>query len=479
MQRGNIALALAATLLAGCAEVREVLEDIAQDNGSGHGHGHGPGGGPSTPPPATSCGPALSADDLYVTIAADLASLDADDQPFQRYVTLANRFNAGACGSDLDNDRAAIVELFNSVSIETTISRPVAIDADELTYRVDLRDYAWDREIVVDGQPFSDAWEAVLASSPFAIEFTGPDADDAKFDTGTAIPLVNFDALADVASQSSLYYALIDVPGSADGLLLDSLAIDVEQNRLDGETVLAGTTRSRISRADRLVERNEIEVRAGFIWRAFDFLDESNVSIFEDPLSLESDGSVALFTLPNGLLGFAIFDGEGARRDDSDILLDTNQNNFRAQVALSCLNCHGPTGIIPVEDEVRSFVQNNADDFAPALVASVELLYPPQAELEGFLEGDADRYARARASAGLASEGADPLASALFVFDQDVGLERQAGDLWVSQSAIVDNLDNLPPSFSAPFADRDDYASAYAEAICVVTDTDNRPVDCQ
>jgi hypothetical protein len=281
-----------------------------------------------------------------------------------------------------------------------------------------------------------------------------------------------------VASQSSLYYALIDVPGSSDELLLDSLGIDVDQNRLDGESVLAGTTRSRISRADRLVERNALEVRAGFIWRAFDFLDESNVSIFEDPLSLESDGSVAMFTLPNGLLGFAIFDGEGARLDDSDILLDTNQNNFRAQVAISCLNCHGPSGIIPVEDEVRAFVQNNADDFDPALVASVELLYPPQATLDGFLEGDADQYARARASAGLASEGADPLAIALLNFDSDLGIEKLAGDLWVSVTAISNNLDALPPSFSAPFVDRDDYSATYAEAICIVTDTENRPLDC-
>ena len=481
MQRANIALALAATLAAGCAEVQEVLGEVAgNDTGHGHGDGHGTGhgGGPSNPPPTTSCGPTLNADDLYGFIAADLASQDADDRPFQRYVTLANRFNAGQCGGDLADDRAAIGELFNSTSIDTTISRPVAIDADEVIFRVDLRDYAWDREIVVDGRSFTDGWEAALANSPYAIEFTGPEAEDAKVDSGTAIPLINFDALADIASQSSLYYALIDVPGTSDGLLLDSFAIDVEQNRRDGESVLAGTTRSRISRADRLIERNALEVRAGFIWRAFDFLDESNVSIFEDPLSLDSDGSVALFTLPNGLLGFAIFDDEGARRDDSDILLDTNQNNFRATVALSCLNCHGPTGIIPVEDEVREVVQNNADELDPDLVADVERLYRPQAELDGFLESDADQYARARANAGLASDGADPLASALLRFDQDVRIEEQAGDLWVPQSAITDNAGELSPVFAAPFADRDDYSTVYADAICIVTETENRPVDC-
>lgn len=476
MQRANIALALAATLAGGCAEAQELLGDIAQDDGHGHGHGHG--GGPATPPPPTSCGPTVNADDLYSTIAADLARLDADDRPFQRYVTLANRFNAGVCGSELDQDRAAIGELFNSLSIEATISRPVPIDADELTFRVDLRDYAWDREIEVDGRRFADAWEAALASSPYAIELTGPDADDAKADTGTAVPLLNFDALADVASQSSLYYALIDVPGSADELLLDTLGIDVGQNRRDGTSVLAGTTRSRISRADRLVERNPLEVRAGFIWRAFDYLDESGVSIFEDPLSLDSDGSVALFTLPNGLFGFAIFDGEGTRRDDSDILLDTNQINFRATVAISCLNCHGPIGIIPVVDEVRGVVQNDADELDPERVADVQRLYPPQAELDALFESDADRYTRARASAGLDGEGADPLGLALLRFDSDLGLEQIAGDLWVPQSAIVANLSELPPTFGAPFLDRDDYSLDFAAAICTVASTENRPIGC-
>jgi hypothetical protein len=478
MQRANIALALAATLAAGCNELQEVLGDIGQES---HGHGHGTGqgggsGGPVTPPPASSCGPALNADDLYRTIAADLSRLDADDQPFQRYVTLANLFNAGQCGSDLDEERAAVGELFNVTSIESTLSRPVAIDADELTFRVDLRDYAWDREIVVDGRSFSDGWEAALASSPYAIEFGGPDADDAKADTGTRVPLLNFDALADVASQSSLYYALIDVPSSSEELL-DSLAIAVDQNRRDGEAVLAGTTRSRISRADRIVERHDLEVRAGFFWRALDFFDDAG-SIFEDPLSQQNDGSVALFTLPNGLLGFSIFDGDGARRDDSDILLDTNQNNFRATVALSCLNCHGPTGIIPIEDEVRAVVQNNADQLDPALVAGVERLYPPQAELEAILERDAEQYASARASAGLSGEGADPLAIALLGFDQDLGRAIIAADLWVPESAVVDNASELPPLFSAPLLDRDDFSSAYAEAICIVTETENSPVDC-
>ena len=45
--------------------------------------------------------------------------------------------------------------------------------------------------------------------------------------------------------------------------------------------------------------------------------------------------------------------------EDSDILLDTNQNNFRAVTAVSCSNCHA-AGFIPVIDEVRDIALANA-----------------------------------------------------------------------------------------------------------------------
>lgn len=478
MQRANIALALAATLAAGCNEAQELLGDIVQHHGSGHHHGGGHGGGP-TPPPAPSCGPSVTSDDLFALIAVDLSRLDADDQPFQRYVTLANQFNAGTCGSALDPSRLAVVELFNTLSGNAALSQPVAIDADELTFRVDLRDYDWDREIEVDGRTFSDGWEAAIAGSPFAIEYGGDDADDAKADSGTTVPIMSFDALADVTSESSLYYALVGVPATSEALYLDSLAIDVDANRRDGESVLAGTTRSLISRANRLFDRNEIEVRAGFIWRALDSFTESGIDFFADPLTLDNDGSVTLFTLPNGLLGFAIFDAEGNRIDDSDILLDTNQNNFRAKVAASCLNCHGSTGLLPVEDEVRAFVEANADDFDAATVAAVERLYPPQSELDGIIARDSSAYTATRVRAGIDTPGGDALGNALLAFDRDVDTAAMAGDLFVSQQDFVNNLNLLPPNLSAPFTDRGDYASAYAEAVCILGSVnENVPVDC-
>ena len=79
----------------------------------------------------------------------------------------------------------------------------------------------------------------------------------------------------------------------------------------------------------------------------------ANDNIFEDPFGFQPGGTEAIFTLPNGMLGFIIADENDRIVEDSDILLDTNQNNFRAITSVSCANCHA-TGFIPVVDEVGS-----------------------------------------------------------------------------------------------------------------------------
>jgi hypothetical protein len=478
MQRGNIVLTLAATLAAsgvGCEQAQDLLSAFGQEDGSGYGQGGGGNQPTPPPPPPRSCGPSIGVDNLYGAVARDLAGIDAEDQPFQRYVTLANRFNAGEC--DLDAARAAVAELFNGTSTNPRITRPVAIDAASLIFRVDLRDYDWDRELEVDDEEFADGWEAVLARTPFAVEYAGPDADETKARAGTAVPLLNFDALADAASEGSLYYALVEVPGSSDALF-ESLGIDVEQNRADGAAVLAGTSRSRVSRADRIAERHDLEVRAGFLWRTFDFDVDQDASIFAEPLSVESDGNVTLFSLPNGLLGFAIFDADGARLDDSDLLLDASQNNFRTKVAGSCLNCHGAVGVLPLQDEVREVVRVNADQLEPEVVAGALRLYPPQDELDRIIASDSAAYGAALRGAGVISAGPDPLRSELLAFDGDLQLPQMVGDLWLSERAIAESFDELPPIFSQGLAARDEYAAFYAEAACTAAEGENRPAGC-
>jgi hypothetical protein len=168
---------------------------------------------PVLPPAAAGAcpGQSLSFDEAYSLIAEDLSGLDPETAGFTRYVSVANRFGAGVCDAQLEADRSALAKALNALSLGTVIVAPLAINTDRLIYRVDLRDLAWDRPIDVGVTDFDDVWEAVIAESPFAVPFSGNDADDAVGITGSSVPLLASDALIDAAMVGELYYRLVGV----------------------------------------------------------------------------------------------------------------------------------------------------------------------------------------------------------------------------------------------------------------------------
>jgi serine/threonine-protein kinase len=424
-------------------------------------------------------------DDLFIAINRDLATADNDDQVFFRYISLTNRFTAGQCAEALEKDRQGLAKMMNMLSINASIEAPVPVDNEETLYRIDLRDFDWDRAIDVEGNNFADVWEAIAANNPYAVEFVGDDADDAKDDTQTAFPVMFADQMMDVSIIGNLYYAIIDVDVNqplAD-FIANELQIDVVANLEDEESVRAGTTKSRISRQDRLVQRDDIEVRGGALWQSFDFEDNglANDSIFEDPFGFAAGGTEVIFTLPNGMLGFIIADENDAIVEDSDILLDTNQNNFRAITSVSCSNCHAG-GLIPVVDEVREVALSNAREIGLDRdeVEQLEGIYVSPTEFARIVQEDSQGfYQRALQLADLPIQGGDPVSNVFLRFDQDVRAEDAAGDLGLTPDDLRDNLDLLNPVLSVldrGSIDRDDFTALYIDSLCrLSTPLENQP----
>jgi mono/diheme cytochrome c family protein len=429
-------------------------------------------------------------DDLYQEIANDLQKLDADDALTTRYISLTNRYTAGVCAdTSLDKDRQALFKMVNALSTETTVEVPVPIDADETIYRIDIEDYGWDEPVTVvnaDGTTtdFTDKWEAIVANNQYAIPFVGDDADDAVQDSGTTVPVMFADSMLDVATIGNLYYALIDVDvqDTLDNFILNTLEIDVDQNLIDEDQVRAGTTKSRISRQDRMVQRDDIEIRQGVLWQSFDFeANDANQSIFEDPFGFAEGGTEAIFTLPNGFLGFVIADADSNIVEDSDILLDTNQANFRAVTSISCANCHSG-GLIPVVDEVREIALQNArvSGLNNDEVEQLENVFPEPQEFARIVEQDtAGFFKRALSEANVPAEGGDPVSTVFFRFDQDVVLADAAGDLGLTADDLDNNLNLLEPEVGVlrnSTIDRDDFTQFYAASLCVLQNVgDNVP----
>jgi len=424
----------------------------------------------------------FSFDDLYSAVANDLQKLDADDALTARYITLTNRFTAGVCkDTTLDRDRQAMFKMVNALSTATTVEVPIPINTDATIYRIDIEDYGWEVPVTVvnaDGSTtdFIDRWEAIAANNPYAVPFVGEDADSAVEDSGTAFPVMLADSMLDTATIGNLYYALIDVDvqQNFDAFVLNDLQIDVAQNLEDEDQIRAGTTKSRISRQDRVVQRDEINVRQGVLWQSFDFEDDQNESIFENPFNFAEGGTESIFTLANGMLGFIISDADGNIVEDSDILLDTNQNNFRAVTSISCSNCHA-RGLLPVVDEVRTIALANAltSGLDNDEVEQLRSVYPEPEEFLRVVEGDSDQFFRSALSrAQVDLDGGDAVSSVFFRFDQDMKLNDAAGDLGLTPAQLDRNLQLINPALNVlgnGVLDRDDFTQFYIDSLCILS----------
>jgi mono/diheme cytochrome c family protein len=420
--------------------------------------------------PAESCeGQLMTFDDLYREIAGDLRVQDDNDRPFTRYITLMNRYNAGACNDTLDRDRFAILKVVNMLSTRASIGRPEPIDENQLIYRINIRDYDWDRD--VNGS--SDGWEAIIAESPYAIPFVGTQADDIREDAETDVPVMNADALIDVAALGDLYYELIGIDANQQlaDFVSNDLGIDVQNNLEDGEAVRAGTTRSAISREDRVVERHELGRRPGAYWQSFDFAsDQANESIFTEPFSFNQGGTQAIFTLANGMLGFIIADDNDNIVPETNLLLDTFQDDFVVRTAVSCSNCHAQ-GFNMVTDEVRPFVNANRLSVNRDEFEIVNEVYLDPEDFAEVIASDSANYQVSLERAGLPFTGGDPVAGAYLRFNDELDLTAAAGELGVSTSFLRSNLNLLNPRLGVlrqTTIDREAFTDTFEESICIL-----------
>lgn len=444
---------------------------------------------PGAPAQVCNDNPAVNFDNLYRAVASDLQDQDDEERQFMRYVSLDNRVAAGTCADTaLDTERHALTKLINSLSIDTGMAIPSPVNSQETLYRIDLRDMQWNREIVVDGVAFPDVWEAIIDANEYAVPFQGQDAEEARDEALTDVPVMFLDSMLDQAAIGNLYYAIIgvDVNQTLDVFIQDVLGIDVVANLENEDLIRAGTSKSRISRQDRVIEGHELEDRQGVFYQSFDFQDDQNESIFQNPFGFQEGGREAIFTLPNGMLAYLIADENDNLVQDSNILLDTSQNNFRAVTSASCSFCHA-SGFIPVVDEVRDIVRQNARvliEDGTLNQDQLEQLSNVYLAPEAFarrLEEDSDNfYLNALRRADLPISGAEPISAVFQRFNRErMRLRDAAGDLGLTAEELDDELNTLEPELTVlrlGSIDRDDFTALYVASLCTLSGVnENQP----
>lgn len=379
----------------------------------------------------------ISMDVLYERALADLMAAPEASRPYLRYASLANRTNAGACAGELSTLQSGLVEALNLTSLAPRVRHPRAIEGGLV--RIDLRDFAWERPVIVGERAHGDVWEAVIERSPFALALVGPEADVLTARTQTSVPLFAADALIAAALEGELYTALIGLPGTLEEFFAGR-GVDAEGNRRTGAARRAGTTRSLMSRLNRFIERQPLGDGTTGAWLAFDFdAGSERGSRIIDPIDVRADGGTLVFPLPNGLPAYGIFDELGQIVPSTQLILDANEDDFSVRSAVSCLSCH-VSALAPVTDEVRGALELDPNAFAGVDASAVRALFPPAPEWDQLWSADSARFDRARSELGLTMSSDDPAALSARRFGDTPDLATRAGDLMLPLAAASDEL---------------------------------------
>jgi hypothetical protein len=462
--------------------------------------------------------PFFTQDDQIAAMAQDIQRVDSQDQPFTRYLTITYSSNAGDCegiGKAVQRQRYALFKGINSVSTEAQIGIPEPIDANKTIYRIDIRDYNWDRDIDLEDDgivDFDDGWDAIVDGvGEYAVEYAGDQADDLVQDTGVAVPFLPVNAFIQFTELDNLYYSLIGAKANLFDFEKEVLGIDTVAEIADDNLLRGGFSNSGVSKQERVLNRFDQNTAGGYAyWISFDFdgggggqadpnnlvLNLANESIYQDPIDFAFTGGEAIFNLPNGMQAYYVANAAGARLGEAPvgIVIDPAQNNGNVTNGASCHSCHN-AGMISFTDTVRQFVLDNRTLFDNDTYEAVMNQYPTQQEFQAAMDRDSELHVSRVAQAGVPRGTPDPV-SRLFLDFQlgNITAIQAAGELGVTRQELVDNLDILNPELQNlgvackdekdcltknAYVSRTIFTANYLDSLCQLhTIDENQPQNC-
>jgi hypothetical protein len=436
-------------------------------------------------------------DEQISLMADDIRGLDEADRPFTRYLTITYSTNAGDCDLAVNRQRYALFKGINSVSTFPQIGNPEPIDSDETIYRIDIRDYDWNREIDLEDDgvvDFDDAWLAIVdGSGQYAVEYTGDQADDLVEDAATAVPFLPVNAFIQFTEVDDLYYTLIGARANLFVFEREVLGIDTVVEIADNNLLRAGFSNSGVSKQERVLNRFDSGIAGGYAyWVSFDFdggggLESlGNESIYQDPIDFNFAGGEAIFNLPNGLQAYYVAAANGNRLGEAPVgvVIDPAQNNGEVTNGASCHSCHN-AGMITFTDTVRQFVIENKTLFNNDTYEDVLEQYPSKDVFQRAMDADSELHVSRVEQAGVPRKTPDPISRVFLDFQLgDINATIAAGELGVTLDELLDNLDRLNPQLQAlgnegGHVDRQVFTNNFLDSVCQLHTVDeNVPANC-
>jgi len=164
-----------------------------------------------------------------------------------------------------------------------------------------------------------------------------------------------------------------------------------------------------------------------------------------------ADAAETIWQLPNGLQGYALWDGVGNRVDfaDPNVVIDTQTplGNKVINNANSCSRCHNQ-GLIPFIDQVRAHVNANAAQFIANDVRLVNDVYKGAAANAAQFKVDNKQYSAALAKLRI-DEGPDPMNVVTDRFLENWTLNQAAAFLFLTPEEFEQAVNTSPAAKQA------------------------------
>lgn len=387
--------------------------------------------------------------EVHAAVLADLDTHDRRARRFQRYFTLAHLHNAGLSDDELQTYRNALSKLVNSLSWNSTVRIPVAVDPARTVLRIDLRWFQWD----------ATTWNRILLEYPYGVLDDTIAARAVSVNTAARLPVIRADWFVATASRAPLYYDVLQLPANlAD--LERQLRVDSTLNIQQERVVRVGFNGSGVSRFNRVLERHDSA--QGMYWRTYDFdeppanlTERANGNLLADrrnvfahplgPVAAEQPfqhaGGEAIFALPNGLHAFFLVNAANARLDKAPVAIvsDPKRPDRAVEAGVSCMSCH-VTGILPKPDQVRDHVGKNPAAFRRQDADIIRALYPAKEKSLDVMNDDMKRYAAALAKTGSKVTRFEPVSTITGRYEADMDLPTAAAELGLRPEEFVQRI---------------------------------------
>ena len=428
--------------------------------------------------------PFVSFQTLHQAAYADLQTVPTNRWDRVRYLSIRPLHNDTTISDEnLMGYRAATVKLLNALSWNPQPYKFVAVDDDEVLFRIFLPDLNWG----------ADTWGLLEQTYPYGLTGeTDPNLRQLTHATNARVPVIRADWFVAAASAAPLYYDMLGLPDTVSGLeaLLD---LDIIGNIVNEQVIRGGFQDSGVSTNNRMIERHPLNT--GFFWTSYDFAgSKGRQSFFEYPLgpkaaygpdlAFEHDGGESIFTLPNGFHAYYLNTADGSRLDvgPTQIVRDDDYAEGTGEVVngISCISCHSK-GMRFRDDQVRDSAMGNLSFSAEdrQLIAS---LYPGKDIVNDQLTADAAQFASALAAAGIdvaqQAGGLEPVRGTfVYHFDGYIDFPRAASELGLTMdefrsraafagrdlAGLIARLDQSPIA-------RDEWEAVYPAMLDRVTD---------